>query len=61
MASGEMSEAEFVSFLTNAVDLTSRYTTLKAIAYVCMDWRHVATSSVPRCNPTTSSRTCASG
>lgn len=42
MASGEMSEAEFVSFLTNAVDLTARFTTPNAIAYVCIDWRHVA-------------------
>lgn len=42
MASGEMSEAEFVSFLTNAVDLTARFSSLNAIAYFCMDWRHIA-------------------
>jgi hypothetical protein len=42
MALGEMSEAEFVSFLTNAVHLLARYSAPNAIAYICMDWRHVA-------------------
>lgn len=42
MASGEMSEAEFVSFLTNAIDLVARFSTTHAIAYICMDWRHIA-------------------
>ena len=42
MASGEMSEVEFVSFLTNAIDLVARFSTTHAIAYVCMDWRHIA-------------------
>jgi DNA modification methylase len=42
MASGEMSEAEFFSFLTNAVDLAARFSAVDAIAYICMDWRHIA-------------------
>jgi DNA modification methylase len=42
MASGEMSDAEFFSFLTNAIDLVARFSAANAIAYFCMDWRHVA-------------------
>ena len=42
MASGEMSDAEFVSFLTNAIDLAARFSAVHAIAYICMDWRHIA-------------------
>jgi ParB/Sulfiredoxin domain len=61
MASGEMSEAEFVSFLTNAIDLVARFSTTHAIAYICMDWRHIADLIRAACSPMTSSRTCASG
>jgi DNA modification methylase len=42
MASGEMSEAEFVSFLTNAIDLAVCFSAADAIAYICIDWRHIA-------------------
>jgi DNA modification methylase len=41
MASGEMSEAEFVSFLINAIQLLARYSTPNAFAYICSDWRHI--------------------
>jgi ParB-like nuclease domain/DNA methylase len=41
MASGEMSEAEFVSFLINAIQLLARYSTPNAVAYICSDWRHI--------------------
>ena len=40
MASGEMSEAEFVSFLTNAIDLIARYSVPNAIAPSRRRWRH---------------------
>jgi DNA modification methylase len=41
MASGEMSEAEFFSFLTNVIALTARFSTANAVGYYCMDWRHI--------------------
>jgi len=41
MASGEMSETEFFSFLTNTIDLAARFSATEAIAYFCMDWRHI--------------------
>ena len=40
MASGEMSEAEFVSFLTSSLDLLAKYSANNSVHYVCMDWRH---------------------
>jgi DNA modification methylase len=40
MASGEMSEAEFLSFLNNTLRLIANNSTNGAISYVCMDWRH---------------------
>jgi DNA modification methylase len=42
MASGEMSEAEFVAFLTRALGLLARYSTNGSVHFVCMDWRHMA-------------------
>lgn len=41
MASGEMNEAEFISFLTNSLSLCARYSTNGSIHFVCMDWRHL--------------------
>ena len=41
MASGEMSDAEFVSFLFNILRLLSRYSAHNSVHYVCQDWRHV--------------------
>jgi len=40
MASGEMSETEFVSFLTRACALLARYSIDGSIHFVCMDWKH---------------------
>jgi len=40
MASGEMSEAEFVSFLNNSLRLISGYSANNSVHYICMDWRH---------------------
>jgi DNA modification methylase len=42
MASGEMSEAEFVAFLTTSLRLLVRYSARGSVHYVCMDWRHIA-------------------
>ncbi|WP_432201773.1 site-specific DNA-methyltransferase [Erythrobacter sp. W53] len=41
-ASGEMSEKQFVDFLTQTLGNLSAVTRDGAIAYVCMDWRHIA-------------------
>lgn len=40
MASGEMSEAEFTDFLTDAGTLMARHSRNGAIQFICMDWRH---------------------
>ena len=40
-ASGEMSAAEFTQFLTNALSATASFMRDGAIAFVCMDWRHM--------------------
>jgi len=44
MASGEMSEAEFVSFLNNNPRLLANYSANNSMHYVCMDWRHAGES-----------------
>ena len=41
MASGEMTEDEFIQFLKCAFDAYSRYSINGSIHYVCMDWRHM--------------------
>ena len=41
MAAGEMSEPEFVAFLTTACRLMADATTDGALHYVCMDWGHL--------------------
>ena len=41
MASGEMTEAEFTTFLTQALTHLARVTADGALIYVCMDWRHL--------------------
>jgi DNA modification methylase len=41
MASGEMSEAEFTAFLTQALGLLARHAEDGSIHFVCIDWRHV--------------------
>lgn len=40
MASGEMSEAEFTSFLTRICSLMARHSVNGSIHFICMDWRH---------------------
>lgn len=41
MASGEMSVAEFTSFLNSAMTLMATYTRDGSLHYQCIDWRHV--------------------
>lgn len=41
MASGEMDEFEFVSFLAKSLGLMARHSTNGSIHFVCMDWRHI--------------------
>jgi DNA modification methylase len=41
MASGEMSEAEFTGFLTESLSAMASVCRDGAIAFVCMDWRHM--------------------
>jgi DNA modification methylase len=40
-ASGEMSSAQFTSFLQDALANVARVSMDGAIVYVCMDWRHI--------------------
>jgi len=40
-ASGEMSESQFTGFLTQTLSATSAVMRDGAIAFVCMDWRHM--------------------
>jgi DNA modification methylase len=42
MASGEMSEEEFATFLEESLGAAAARCRDGAIAYVCMDWRHMA-------------------
>lgn len=41
MASGEMSDAEFVAFLKTTLGNCARVSADGAIHFVCMDWRHI--------------------
>jgi DNA modification methylase len=41
MATGEMSEAEFTTFLTTACSLHARHSVDGSLHFVCMDWRHL--------------------
>jgi DNA modification methylase len=40
-ASGELSETEFIEFLTSTLGNASRVSNEGALHFVCMDWRHV--------------------
>lgn len=40
MASGEMSEAEFIAFLVTILSLLRTHSVDGAIHFICMDWRH---------------------
>ncbi len=41
MGSGEMSEPQFTTFLSNVCNLLARYTHQGSIHFICMDWRHM--------------------
>ena len=41
MASGEMSEAEFRSFLTDTLGACAKVSRDGAVHFICMDWRHM--------------------
>jgi DNA modification methylase len=41
MASGEMSEAEFVAFLSTSLKLLARHSATGSVHLICMDWRHM--------------------
>jgi len=41
MASGEMDEQEFADFLTKAMTIVGQNCERGAVAFVCMDWRHM--------------------
>ncbi len=40
MASGEMTEAEFIGFLNKALGLLGRHSKMGSVHFICMDWRH---------------------
>ena len=42
MASGEMSESEFTSFLSSSFKLLARFSNAGSVHFVCMDWRHMS-------------------
>ncbi|MER8410065.1 DNA methyltransferase [Mesorhizobium sp. M1342] len=46
MASGEMSDAEFAGFLEQSFSLIAGSSKAGAIAFVCMDWRHIAETTL---------------
>lgn len=41
MASGEMSEQEFIKFLNNVIELMTKYSRSGSLHFICMDWRHI--------------------
>ena len=41
MASGEMSEAEYLTFLITALEVMAFFSTENSLHYVCEDWRHL--------------------
>ena len=41
MASGEMSELEFLAFLRTFLQLLSKFSAAGSLQFVCIDWRHV--------------------
>jgi hypothetical protein len=57
MASGEMSEVEFTSFLTTAFRNMAEVSVDGAIHFLCMDWRHMREMEVAGALSIPSSRT----
>lgn len=41
MASGEMSQGEFVQFLRQSFENLARFAKVGSIHFICMDWRHI--------------------
>jgi len=41
MASGEMTEAEFVAFLSTSCGFLTEHSTDGSVHFICMDWRHI--------------------
>ena len=41
MASGEMTEAEFIKFLKTTFERLTAFSTNGSIHFICMDWRHI--------------------
>jgi DNA modification methylase len=41
MASGEMSQAQFIAFLTTNFTLVTRFSAPASVLFNCMDWRHI--------------------
>ena len=41
MATGEMTEAEFISFLSSSFQYQKKHSVDGSLHYICMDWRHV--------------------
>lgn len=41
-ASGEMNEAEFISFLKTSMANIAKYSVENSVHYICMDWRHIS-------------------
>jgi DNA modification methylase len=46
MASGEMTEAEFMSFLSTTLGLLAEHSSDGSTHFVCMDWRHLKELSI---------------
>jgi hypothetical protein len=42
MASGEMNEVEYATFLNTSLRLLARHSTPTVISFACIDWRHLA-------------------
>jgi hypothetical protein len=40
MASGEMTEAEFIEFLSKSLGLMSQFSMAGSVHFICIDWRH---------------------
>jgi DNA modification methylase len=41
MGSGEMNEAQFMSFLTTSLRQLARHSTENSVHFICIDWRHM--------------------
>jgi DNA modification methylase len=46
MASGELTEVEFVAFLARTLGHLVRYSRNRSVHFICMDWRHIGEISI---------------